>query len=97
MIARLGFAVATDVDPDVLILDEVLAVGDAEFQGKSAERIERFRDRGVTILLVSHDLKAVAEMCSRAAWFRRGEIKATGPVGNVIEQYLFDCEKPGGD
>lgn len=87
MVGRLGFAVATDVDPDILIVDEVLSVGDADFQQKSTERIQSFRDRGVTILLVSHNLPLVASMCSRAAWLAHGKLVGLGPAADVVKEY----------
>jgi ABC-type polysaccharide/polyol phosphate transport system ATPase subunit len=87
MVARLGFAVATDVKPDVLIVDEVLAVGDAEFQAKSRERMETFRGEGQTILMVSHNLTAVVNMCQRAAWLHHGRLLAVGPAAEVVTQY----------
>ncbi len=87
MIARLGFAIATDVRPDVLIVDEVLSVGDAEFQVKSAARIREFKEQGTTILLVSHDLTALAEICTRAAWIDHGVVKVVGPAHEVVEAY----------
>ncbi len=87
MTARLGFSIATDVDPDVLILDEVLSVGDSDFQKKSLERILSFRKRGVTILLVSHGLAFVAQMCSRAAWISGGRLQAIGAAADVVREY----------
>jgi len=87
MVARLGFAVATDVKPDLLIVDEVLAVGDGEFQARSLERMETFRGEGQTIIMVSHNLVAVADMCQRAAWLDHGRLLAVGPVDEVVEQY----------
>lgn len=87
MVARLGFAVATDVAPDILIVDEVLAVGDAEFQKKSKERIESFRRHGQSILLVSHDLTSIRDMCQRAAWLDHGRLRAIGPAEEVVLQY----------
>lgn len=87
MLARLGFSVATAVAPDILIVDEVLSVGDAEFQERSTQRIEEFRRSGATIVLVSHDLEGVADLCSRAVWLEHGKLKATGPVGEVVEAY----------
>jgi ABC-2 type transport system ATP-binding protein/lipopolysaccharide transport system ATP-binding protein len=87
MVVRLGFAVATDVQPEILIVDEVMAVGDAEFQKKSAERIEGFRKNGTTILMVSHNLGAVQAMCERAMWLNQGEIQALGPAADVVRQY----------
>ena len=87
MVARLGFAVATDVRPDVLIVDEVLAVGDGEFQAKSRERMEAFRGEGQTILMVSHNLGAVLGMCQRAAWLDHGRLRAAGPAAEVVALY----------
>jgi len=88
MVARLGFAVATDVPPEVLLVDEVLAVGDADFQSRSVERIRSFRDRGTTIILVTHNLAAVREMCDRVAWLQRGRVRAVGPTDETVERYL---------
>lgn len=87
MWARLGFAVATDVKPDVLIVDEVLAVGDESFQRKSAARMQEFRDRGATILFVSHQMALIEAMCHRAAWLDHGQLRAIGPVREVIQAY----------
>ena len=88
MVARLGFAVATDVRPEILIVDEILGVGDAEFQTKSFERIQSFQGAGTTILLVSHDLSKVKEMCARAVWLDHGKIVALGSASGVVNQYL---------
>lgn len=87
MVVRLGFSVATDVRPEVLIVDEVLQVGDAEFGRKSAARIEAFRTAGTTILMVSHNLTAVTKMCARAAWIEHGAVREIGPAGDVVRQY----------
>ncbi|KPL82925.1 teichoic acid ABC transporter ATP-binding protein [Thermanaerothrix daxensis] len=87
MVARLGFAVATARMPDVLIVDEVLSVGDIAFQEKSAARIREFREAGATILLVSHSMAAVKKMCSRAAWLDGGVLRAVGGVSEVIEKF----------
>lgn len=88
MISRLGFAIATDVQPEVLIVDEILSVGDAEFQKRSAERIEKFRKEGTTILFVSHDLNAITRICKRAAWLDHGVLKLAGPTEEVIHAYM---------
>jgi ABC-2 type transport system ATP-binding protein/lipopolysaccharide transport system ATP-binding protein len=88
MWARLGFAVATDVKPDILIIDEVLSVGDEAFQRKSADRMQEFRDQGATILLVSHTMTMVEQMCNRAAWLHHGQVMAVGEAGEVIHAYL---------
>ena len=87
MVARLGFAVATAWQPEILLLDEILAVGDDRFRSKCRARMEAFRFAGTTILLVTHDMSAVTSMCSRALWLERGRVKATGAAGSVVEEY----------
>ncbi len=87
MIARLGFAVATEVSADILLMDEVFSVGDIAFKKKSMERINRFRRNNTTILLVSHSPGTIASMCDRAIWLDQGAIKANGPVKEVVGQY----------
>jgi homopolymeric O-antigen transport system ATP-binding protein len=87
MVGRLGFAIATDVRPDVLIVDEILAVGDAEFQAKSAARIQAFQDEGTTVLMASHGLHAVTQMCTRAAWIDQGRIRVIGAAADVVRAY----------
>ena len=87
MVARLAFAVATTVDADILLLDEVLAVGDASFRLKCHERLHSFRETGVTILLVSHDLEAVSNLCDEALWLDRGVVRASGPAPEVVAKY----------
>jgi ABC-type polysaccharide/polyol phosphate transport system ATPase subunit len=90
MVARLGFAVATDAQPEVLIIDEVLAVGDAEFQQKSAARIRKFRENGSTILVVSHSPNSIKALCNRALWLEHGAIRLMGPANDVVDQYAPD-------
>jgi len=87
MYARLAFSVATAIAPDILIVDEVLSVGDAEFQRRSGERIEQFRRDGATIIMVSHNLKEIERLCSRAAWLEHGRLKATGLAADVVAAY----------
>jgi ABC-2 type transport system ATP-binding protein len=87
MVVRLGFAVATNVDPEILIIDEVLAVGDESFQHRCHEKIESFRQEGRTIILVSHGLMQVAQLCSTVAWLEKGVIKDIGPSYDVIGKY----------
>ena len=89
MNARLGFSIAAHLDPDVLIIDEVLSVGDAAFQRRCLERMFAFRERGTTIVFVSHDLQAISTLCHRALYLRR-EPRAFGPTGDVIATYLRD-------
>jgi len=87
MLARLAFSAATAVAPDILIVDEVLSVGDAEFQMRSSERIEQFRRNGATIIMVSHNLKEIERLCSRAAWLEHGTLKAAGAAADVVAAY----------
>ncbi len=87
MVARLGFSVSTTWKPDILILDEVLSVGDEAFRHKCKLRMENFRDQGTTILLVTHDSGSVESLCSRAVWLDHGEIKAIGPSKEVVALY----------
>lgn len=87
MWARLGFAVATDVEPDILIVDEILSVGDEAFQRKSFGRMQKFHEMGATILLVSHNMDTIVSMCHRAAWMDQGKIRAIGDVDTVIKAY----------
>ena len=87
MYVRLGFAVAVNVDPDILVIDEVLAVGDENFQRKCAEKINDFRQDGRTIVLVSHGLGQVRNLCDRAVWLSHGTLQAVGPTGDVINEY----------
>lgn len=88
MIARLGFAVATDIMPDILIVDEALSVGDTAFQEKSFARIRSFQENGSTILLVTHGMDTIRRMCNRAAWLDQGQLRAIGPANEVVDQYL---------
>jgi homopolymeric O-antigen transport system ATP-binding protein len=88
MVMRLGFAVAINVNPDILITDEVLAVGDEAFQRKCLEAIAQIRRSGKTIIFVSHALEAVRGLCQRVIWLDHGEVRADGQAGAVIDQYL---------
>lgn len=88
MQVRLGFAIATSTDPDILLIDEVLAVGDEAFQHKCLDRIAGFRARGKTIVFVSHDLGTVNELCERAIWLDDGVIRAQGLTRRVVDLYL---------
>ncbi len=87
MVARLGFAIATDVRPEILIVDEGLSVGDADFQAKCTTRIREFKDGGTKIVLVSHHMAFVTEMCTRAAWIDHGTVRALGPARDVVRAY----------
>jgi len=87
MVARLGFAVATAWAPDILLLDEVLAVGDEPFQRKCFDRLRSFRDRGSTVLFVSHSAEQVLRMCTRVVWLDHGQVRAVGEAHEVTAAY----------
>jgi len=87
MYARLGFAIAQDVEPDILIVDEVLAVGDERFQEKCKARIRDFRSAGITFCFVSHNYEAARELCPRAAVLHHGRLAFDGPIGQAWERY----------
>lgn len=89
MEARLGFAIATDVQPDILILDEVLSVGDESFKSKSRQRIQHFWRSHTTVLLVSHDLEFVQQECDQAIWLDRGRVVMQGDAKTIVRQYLY--------
>lgn len=93
MVARLGFAVATDERPEILIVDEILSVGDTEFQTRSFERIQSFQAQGTTILLVTHDINRVETMCQRAIFLSHGQIVADGSAPQVVDRYLGRIRK----
>src|SRR6266487_5412375 len=88
MYTRLAFAVATAVDPEILITDEVLAVGDEAFQRKCMDRIYRFRQQGKTIIFVSHALETVRALCDHAVWLDHGQARVVGAAGEVIDASL---------
>lgn len=94
MVARLGFSVATAHFADVLLVDEVLSVGDTAFQRKCIDRIEAFRQKGTTVLFVSHSMKKIKSLCQRAVWLSEGVIKAIGPAEAVADQYLAASNQP---
>jgi ABC-type polysaccharide/polyol phosphate transport system ATPase subunit len=87
MVMRLAFSVAIHMDPEILLVDEVLAVGDSAFQEKCFDRLRRFRHAGKTLLCVSHSAAMVREMCDRAIWLDHGELMMTGRTADVIEAY----------
>lgn len=91
MLMRLGFAIAAHVDADILLVDEVLAVGDAHFQQKCYRKIREFQEQGRTILFVSHDMEAVRQVAQRALWLDKGVLRADGEVNTVIEAYLQEA------
>lgn len=87
MVMRLGFAIAVQTEPDVLLVDEVLAVGDEAFQQKCYRKIEQFQEGGKTILFVSHDLDSVRRVAPRCVWIHEGTVRRDGPTEEVLEEY----------
>lgn len=87
MIARLAFSIATVVEPEILIVDEVLSVGDAEFQKKSYKRMMELMSGGTTVLFVSHDINQIREMCSRVVWIEHGQLQMFGDAETVCDAY----------
>jgi ABC-type polysaccharide/polyol phosphate transport system ATPase subunit len=92
MFARLAFSCSIFVNPDILVIDEILAVGDAPFQAKCIKAFHRLRDRGCTILLVSHDAYMIRNFCQRALYLRNGECPGFGETGLIIDQYNLEVE-----
>jgi ABC-type polysaccharide/polyol phosphate transport system ATPase subunit len=89
MLLRLGFAVAVETDPDILLVDEALAVGDAAFQEKCHRRIREFQENGGTIVLVTHNLNVASEVATRAVWLDSGVVRADGNPSEVVQHYLI--------
>ena len=89
MLARLAFSIATAVDPEVLIVDEILSVGDAAFQEKSRRRMMEMMGGGTTVLFVSHSMDQIREMCSRVIWLEGGKIKMAGSTQEVCDAYVL--------
>ena len=90
MYVRLGFSVAINVDPDILLVDEVLAVGDEEFQRRCSEKFAELKYSGKTVVIVSHALGTVRNLCDQVALLEHGKLIAVGPAGQVIDEYLED-------
>ena len=93
MLAKLGFSIATSVNPDILIIDEILGVGDVNFQKKSADKMRALMDGGTTVLLVSHSIPQIRELCDKAIWLDNGSLRAIGEVNKICDEYLKDSEK----
>jgi ABC-type molybdate transport system ATPase subunit len=93
MYVRLAFAAAVNVDPDILVIDEALAVGDLKFQNKCMSRMSEFKSKSRTILLVSHNLYTVRSFCDRCLWIKHGQIIAHGKPDDVVNQYMEDMQE----
>lgn len=88
MKARLAFSVTVSVEPEILLIDEVLAVGDTKFQKRCMDRLYNFRENGGTLIIVSHNFPAVRKLCKRALWLERGSPRMSGEVNEVVDAYL---------
>lgn len=97
MYVRLGFSVAISMEPDILVVDEVLAVGDAEFQSKCLAKFASFHEQGRTVILVTHATEMLLEMCDQAAWLDKGNLRAVGDAADVVENYLSSLHLNDGD
>ena len=93
MYVRLGFSIAVNLDPEILIIDEIIAVGDEEFQRRCFDYLYELRKRGVTIIFVSHSLPLVQTLCDRAAWIEKGVLRAEGPAIQVVDEYIATVNK----
>ena len=91
---RLAFSVATTIEPEILVVDEVLAVGDRRFQQKCVDRISGLRQRGCSLVLCSHDLNLVGTLADSIAWLERGLVRRLGPAGEIVDEYSRAADQP---
>ncbi len=94
MMVRLAFAIATSIDPEILLIDEVLSAGDLAFQQKAIKRMREMMDRAQLVIMVSHDLVSIRNFCTRGLWMDHGSIKQTGPIGEVVHAYQDSVRTP---
>lgn len=94
MFMRLAFGIATEIDPDILLIDEALSVGDQAFQDKARERLMGLFERSNVVVLVSHELSSLKEICTRGIWMNQGRILDDGPIDEVVDRYLEASAKP---
>ena len=93
MISRLGFAIAINIEPELLLVDEVLSVGDANFQKKCAEKIDEFKEKGVSFMFVSHSIAQVRKLCEKTLWLENSKVMAYGDTKEVCDKYTAYCAK----
>jgi len=91
MYMRLAFSVAINVDADILLIDEILAVGDQHFQDKCINKLKELRDSDTTVVIVSHSMQQIKQICKRAVWLSEGTIKMDGEINDIVEKYLEEC------
>ena len=95
MKAKLGFSIATIVNPDILIIDEVLGVGDINFRKKSREKLQELMESGTTVLLVSHSIEEIRRICDTAIWIDQGKLRDYGEVNLIVDKYIEDAKQTG--
>ena len=93
MLARLGFSIAIDVNPDILIVDEILSVGDINFQQKCFAKLDELKKKGTTYILVSHSMSNVQKFCDKVAWIKNGKVYRFGEAKEVCAEYLKEMEE----
>jgi ABC-type polysaccharide/polyol phosphate transport system ATPase subunit len=96
MYVRLGFSIAIHVDPDILVVDEVLSVGDEDFQRKSFQKFLEFKKQGKTIILVTHAMPVIEEICDQVSWLSSGRLVSTGDAREVVAEYRSSVDKDAG-
>lgn len=96
MYVRLGFSIAIHVDPDILVVDEVLSVGDEDFQRKSFQKFLEFKKQGKTIILVTHAMPVIEEICDQVSWLSSGRLVSTGDAREVVSEYRSSVDKDAG-
>jgi ABC-type polysaccharide/polyol phosphate transport system ATPase subunit len=94
MYMRLAFAIATEVDPDILLIDESLGVGDAAFKDKAKARLHGLFERTKAVILVSHEMASLRQLCTRGLWIEHGRLVADGPIGEIIDRYMESVAAP---
>ncbi|MEX0977534.1 MAG: ABC transporter ATP-binding protein, partial [Pirellulales bacterium] len=94
MLVRLAFSIATAIEPEILIIDEVLSAGDESFQGKAASRIRELMERARIVVLVSHDMAKISDLCERVVWLDHGRVRQVGPAQQVIPAYQQQSHLP---
>lgn len=92
MVARLGFAIAINVEPDILLVDEILSVGDENFRKKCANKIKELKEKGITFVIVSHNMDQVKSLCQKAVWIENAQMMDYGNVDEIVEKYKKYCE-----
>ena len=95
MISRLGFAIAVDVNPDLMLIDEVLGVGDIPFRKKCADKIDELKKNGTTFIVVSHSMSQILTLCQKGIYLENGTVKMQGDIKTVTDAYLADCNALG--